>query len=226
MPALSDAYADVTTYKARLGITVSTFDAHITTDLTLVSRYLDKKLNRRHTGFSSDGSLVSRVFYPRGYYAGNPEAENPWMGVRGSRDLTVDDISTATGLVITIDTNRDGNFADETALAATGYQLLPLNADKYPEPEPFNVIQLPAWSTRQGWPAGCPVQVTAKFGWPAIPTGITRATLDLTSILRLESPEAVTRTEEDVIGVLSGNEKAIAIVANLPKTYKRDWVFA
>lgn len=220
---VTDAYADFTRYKAVFPDKTSDSDnSEIDKQCTAVSRYLERKLGRF---FTQDNAVTSRIYYPRGYASGDPEAENPWVGLSRARDLEVDDISTTTGLVITVDTDRDGSFADETALAATDYELRPLNSDKGPEPRPWYVIHLPAWSTQSGWAPGCPVQVTAKFGWPAVPEAIVQATVQLVAILRIESPRATSQISAGFDTVLGASREAQAIVSELSRVYKRSWVF-
>lgn len=216
--AVEDAYATAVTYRALIRRNDNADDAVILDDLKAVSRYLDKKL---HRFFTKDVSAVARVYYPEGYLIGDPEAENPWRYVRGSRELRVDDIASSAGLSIKIDEDRDGSFADETALASTDYQLLPLNADKGPEPKPWNTIYLPAWSTKSGWPTGSPVEVTATFGWAAVPKAIERATCHLTAIVRLESARALNGLGQDVENMLDVAPEGKRIVAELAKAYAR-----
>jgi len=170
--------------------------------------------------------VVTRLYYPSGYYSGNPEAENPWLGARASRDLVVDDVATTTGLLIRIDEDQDGLFTDETDLAVTDYELHPLNAGKGPEPQPWTMIRLTRWGTRSAWPNGCQVQVTAKFGWPAVPQAIAEATCQLTAILRLESPRATSQMSAGFDTILGASQEAQDIVEKLQKVYAKRWVFA
>jgi hypothetical protein len=221
--AITDAYATNATYKAVIGKSTGDDDSQIDAQCLAISRYIDRKLNRF---FTRDDAVTTRIYYPLGYYSGNPEAENPWIGIPRARDLDVDDISTSTGLVIKIDTDRDGDFSDETALLVTDYELHPLNADKGPEPKPWNQIHLPAWSTRQGWPTGSPIQVTARFGWPAVPQAIVQATCQLVAILRIEGPRATSQISAGFDTVLGASSEAQDIVKQLQAVYDRRLVFA
>lgn len=221
--SVQDAYANDTKYKAIIGKSTGDNDTEINAQLLAVSRYIERRLGRF---FNRDDAVTSRLYYPSGYFSGNPEAENPWVGQPSSRTLEVDDISTTTGLVITIDSNRDGSFSGETALTAADYELLPLNADKGPEPKPWNIIHLPVWSTRIGWMPGAPVQVTARFGWPAVPEAIAQATCQLTAILRLESPRATNSISAGFDTVLGTSRQAQDIVNELSRVYERRKVFA
>ncbi|SRR6266508_1770599 len=212
------AYTDAATYRARLGKTDTAQDTAILEDLTAVSRFIDSaQVCSRF--FTQDASAVARIYYPRGYYTGDPEAENPWRFVRGGRTLYVDDIASSAGLDIKVDDGRDGSFSGDASLAATDYQLFPLNADKGPEPKPWTSIHLPTWSTRAGWPSGCMVQVTAIFGWPQIPKAIVVGTINLTGILRLESPRATARTPEGLSAAFAESPEAQKIIEQLVRAY-------
>lgn len=224
--ALGDAYCDNVTYKAIIGKTSGDDDTEIDSQLLFVSRWVERFLGYKETGFNIDTAVANRIFYPRGYYSGNPEAENPWLGTRATRDLEVDPIATTTGLVITVDTDRDGSFADETALAATDYELRPLNADKSPEPRPWLVVHLPTWSTLAGWYPGSPVQVTAKFGWPAVPQAIVQLTAQLVAIWRLETPRATSQISAGFDTVIGTSGPAQSILKDVARSYKRTRLFS
>ena len=140
-------------------------------DLKAVSRYLDRMLGR---SFTKDAEAVARIFVRQ------PQGD--------PRVLWVDDLAVVPAS-IKIDENGDGGFAGETALAADDFELWPLNADKGPEARPWTMIHLPPSGGRAGWPAGRRVEVTAQWGWPAVPEAIARATAHLTAVLRLETPQ-------------------------------------
>jgi hypothetical protein len=70
------------------------------------------------------------------------------------------------------------------------------------------------------------VQVTARFGWPAVPQAIVQATCQLVGILRLESPRATSQISEGLDSVLGASFEAQKIVENLQRVYARRWVFA
>lgn len=101
--------------------------------------------------------------------------------------IEVDDISTTTGLVVKIDTDGDGGFAT-TLTVSTDFLLLPLNAaDQYPI-EPYTELLLTGTYT---FPGGVRpgLQVTAKFGWPAVPENVEQACMVQTAMI-LKSPSA------------------------------------
>lgn len=220
---LNDPYASFDEY-ALVTPTSSTSQHKATVErqLVSVSRYLDRELfgDPRHT-FNQVAAAEARVFKPRHTGPINAEAENPYGSSKASRYLAVDPIATEAGLVILIDKDRDGSFADEAALAATDYELLPRNADKGPEPAPWTEIFLTEYGNEVGWPLGARVEVTAVWGWPAVPSAIKDATIELTRLLRVEGPRATTQIT-DVGGVgatLATSRGAQRIVSDLKRHY-------
>ena len=196
--AVTDAYADVARYKAEIVKSSAADDDTILLQLTGVSRYME-----RASGlfFTKDDSAVARV------YIGN-----------GTASLRVDEIASTSGLAISIDEDDDGSFGDETALASTDYELWPLNSEKGAGPKPWDKIILPSWSIKGVWPAGFRVEVTAIYGWPAVPEIIVSACVQLTGILRLESPRA-TNSITEFNQVLGTSRTAQAIIADLMTVY-------
>jgi hypothetical protein len=173
--ALTNSYATLATLKSYLGISVSTLDTQLESALNAASRSIDNYCGRR---FWTDPSVVTRTF------AGN-----------GSNLLDLPDgIATTTGLVVKTDTTADGTFA--TTWAATDYQLLPVNAPyAFPEAEPWTQIQALGAYTFLAGTAARPnaVQITAKWGWPAVPDPVVQACLIKASRLfhRKDSPQGI-----------------------------------
>jgi len=92
----------------------------------------------------------------------------PTVRVYAPRDtgtVRTDDIATATGLTVKTDTGGDGTFA--TTLAAADYQLEPWNADT--DGRPWRRISMVSGATLPWHQSRPTVQVTARFGWPAVP---------------------------------------------------------
>ena len=211
--AISDAYATVAEYRERVGKTgPSDHDDTVKDQLTAVSRYIERFLGRF---FNVDASDVTRL------YRVGDDGGVPNLGAR--KVLTVDDLS-ADPTSIKIDEDKDGLFTDETALAATDYVLLPRNALLGPEAEPYHAIELNSWGDTASFTEGAWVEVIGKFGWPAVPQAIKQATVDLTSILRLESPRATNRIVDDIAGSIEASPQAHGIVKGLQVVYRR-WGF-
>lgn len=196
--AIGDAYASVEEYRRVVKHSDDEDDAAIQSHLLAVSRYFERELGQF---FTRDATVVSRT------YVGD-----------GSRCLRVDNISTTTGLVIAIDEDDDGSFADETALVSTDYELRPLNADQGPEVKPWTEVYLPSWSNYGAWPRGHRVQVTARFGWPAVPRAIWSAVIEMTAIWRGESPRSTGRMSE-LDETVAMSPLAMSLVRRLREVY-------
>lgn len=153
--ALGDSYATLTELKSRLGITGSSDDTALTNALAVASRGIEHCTHRQ---FNDAGSATARTYY-----------------VTGLPTTVVDDFSTTVGLVIATDSGSDGTF--ETTHSATAYELHPLNGIVDGQPGwPFWRIK----AVRMCWPVcteRASLQVTARWGWAAIPAGVKEACL-------------------------------------------------
>ena len=196
--AVSDALATPAQYRAVIGKTDTGQDADILTDLKAVSRYLEGKLGRF---FNKDASDATRVY----------------VVPRTSTDLWVDDLSAAP-TTIKIDEDGDGSFTDEVYLDSADFELLPLNAALGPEARPYTRIRLTEWGDYSQFVKDQRVQVIGKFGWPAVPEAVQRATIHLTAILRLETPRATRRISE-LDGTIEASPDAMGIVRQLTDDY-------
>jgi len=222
-PAAS-AYASVALYRNLIDKIDSGNDSVIADDLIAVSRLIDQKVFGQGSAnrFTKDSSPQSRIFAPtldrarsrrfgiRGFSRRDDwaESENPWFYGGFARMLNVDDFVSVSE--IAIDQNLTGSF--DLVLASNDYELLPRNALQGGEPRPYTQIGLTEWGTHGGWIVGSRVRVTGIWGWPAIPQAIVRATVQLTAILRLESPRA-TRTVTD-LGQVTGMSRIGADIVN------------
>ncbi len=242
---LSDAYATPQEYRAAHSAQSADDDDAIERDLVAISRHIDK-VTGRNNGFNIDptpvdlADLVASVYpSPSGSRSGmflgssygavgySPpngwaESENPWKGSGMSRILTIDDHVSIHS--VKIDENRTGSFSQ--TLSATDYELLPRNAPNRPEPQPYRQIQLTEWGTQFAWLPGARIQVTGIRGWPAVPSAIVSACIELTAIFRVESVRATNRINE-MNQVLSTSRAAQSIVDSLIRAYSRpEAVFA
>lgn len=92
------------------------------------------------------------------------------------RRVTVDDFYDTAGLIIAVDNNDDGVY--ETTLTTSDYVLEPANGTVDGETGwPYYRILGVNWFTFPTCSQHPPVQVTAKWGWNAIPTGVKVATI-------------------------------------------------
>ncbi len=177
--AISDQYVATEVYMEHVGRDNTSKEAEIDRALKTVSRWIEAKTERHFTQSDSE----TRLFIAGGRHTTLVE------GGRVFRPL--EDIVSVSS--IKIDKDKDGSFADETALAATDYQLFPLNAALRPIVEPFTEIRLTEWGDESVWPDGAPVEIIGIFGWPAVPEGIQQVCLDVTGILLMDTPRATER---------------------------------
>lgn len=153
-------YATLTVVKAWLGLSTSDQDTNLEQIVPVASRIIDRHCRRR---FWLDDAASDRVF----------TAEFPDL-------LFVPDIGTTVGVAVKTDTNGDGTFNKtwtDNSRTALGYRLEPVNAlapDESVEDEPYTRIV----ALSGAFPlTKYAVQVTAKYGWPAVPEDIETATI-------------------------------------------------
>ena len=152
---MAHAYCTTTDVRASLGDERSTLD-EIMLDrvINTSSRAIDDHCDRR---FWQDAASAVRVYR-----------------VGDCRSARVDDISTTVGLVVKTDTNLDGTWA--TTWAATDFQLEPLNANLDDAlPHAWWRIVAIGGNTFPVHDRRPTLQVTARFGWSAIPDPVHQA---------------------------------------------------
>ena len=190
--ALGDAYATTAQYRDSKEKTSVDDDTSIERELKATARYIDRLLGRA-LGFNQDAADVARV-----YTMGN--------GVV----LDIEDHASITS--VEVGDHYTGVY--DTALASTAWTKLPRSAASKPLPEPYRQIEF--LSSAPGRSAL--VRVTGKGGWPSVPDAIVAANIELTGILRLESPRATNRVNE--IGqVMSTSRAAQNILGELLAAY-------
>lgn len=152
--ALGAAYATKSELKGYAEhMSDTTDDTQLDETLLQASRAIEHYCGRQ---FNAAGAVTARLYYPASYCR-----------------TEIDDISTTVGLVIKTDSAGDGTYA--TTWATTDYQLEPLN----------NIVD-----GELGWPyyiirtvgtmrfscvsrdSIAPLQVSANWGWAAVPTAI------------------------------------------------------
>ena len=175
--AITNGYATLNEIKAYLSISDSTDDTLLEKLVESSSRSIDKIANRR---FYADTVATVRLY-------------------RAYSDLFVytDDISGTSGLVVKTDEDGNGTYS-KTVTLNTDFILDPLTASALGRP----FTQLTMVSNTETWPIfpGLTqnglrpgVQVTAKFGWPSVPSDVNVACLILTADLykRKDAPGGV-----------------------------------
>ncbi|MBM7788856.1 hypothetical protein [Tenggerimyces flavus] len=154
--AIGDPYAILAELKTRLGgIADTDDDAALNNALATASRGIDAFCRRQ---FNKTTSATARVFRP----------------TRAGLAF-VHDFHTTTGLVIA--TGDDGTFG--TTWAAADYQLEPLNQMRHGEEGwPYWIIRA-VDSQAFTCAARATLQVTAQWGWNAVPAAVKEACLIL-----------------------------------------------
>lgn len=156
--ALGDSYATLTELKSRVGIGASdtTDDTKLTAALATASRGIDRTCNRQ---FNDAGTASARVFQTRDWFR-----------------IEIDDFHTTDGLVIKTDEGDDGQY--EAVWQTGDYQLEPLNGVVAGEPGwPYWIIQATESRFFVRWARWAQLQVTARWGWAAVPAPVKEATL-------------------------------------------------
>lgn len=162
--AITNGYCTLAEIKAFVNIVDSNDDNELEDAVNSASRQIDAYCGRK---FYADGSTSAKVYRTR----------NPYM-------VVVDDISTSTGLVLKYDDSDDGTY--ETTVASTDFILLPLNGEAFGiDGLGFTSIELftdgphefPTTHTNNR-PR---VQVTANWGFAAVPEPVRQACLMLSS---------------------------------------------
>jgi hypothetical protein len=175
--AITNGYATLAGIKAYLSISDTTDDSLLETLVESASRSIDKIANRR---FFADTAATTRLY-------------------RAYSDIFVytDDISSTNGLVVKVDEAGNGTYT-KTLTLNTDFIMDPLTAAALGRP----FTQLTMVSNTESWPIfpGLTqnglrpgVQVTARFGWPSVPSDVNVACLILTADLykRKDAPGGV-----------------------------------
>ena len=197
--AIGDSYASPAEYAAAKKKLSSEDEAAIARDLTGISRYIDRVCGRV-AGFNKDAAAVQRVYIPK----------------RNTVELLVADLVSVSA--ITADTAMNGQYGE--TLSAADYELHPLDAADGPEPWPYTSILATPWGARAAWQRGVRVKVNGIWGWPSVPAAIAAATIELTAILRLESPRA-TNSITELNQVLGTSRVAQSILGEIVNSYGR-----
>jgi hypothetical protein len=148
--AITNGYCTLAELKSVMRINDTVDDTMLEARITEASRVIDQHCDRR---FYADANATARLYVP-------PVADL----------VMVDDISTTTGLVIKTDSAGDGTYA--TTLTAAQYQLEPVNS--LAKGSPITMIR-PVNLSFLTTAAPAYLQVTAKWGWPSVPSPVTSA---------------------------------------------------
>jgi len=155
---ITNGYCELGDVRSALNIPASSSDKDVTIEAAInaASRQIDAHCGRR---FWQDGTVVTREYF-----------------ADDLSECQVDDISTTTGLIVKLDDADTGAFGT-TLTISTHFVLLPRNAAREVPVWPYTAIRLVdgAYTFPRSSSGRAGLQVTAKFGWPAVPDDITRA---------------------------------------------------
>lgn len=205
----TNAYCTLAELKAELHLEDTDDDSLLTIAINAASRQIDGHCGWR---FWQDATVQARKFH----------AHNP-RSVYLVDDDAGDGISTADGLIVKVDTDGDGVF-ETTLTLDSDFFLEPANAQSRSPAWPYTELHItptgaasyfPCWWGRPG------VQITAKFGWPAVPDDITKACLVQAGQLykAKDTPFGVAGVAD--LGVLRIRERLHPIASALLAPYRK-----
>lgn len=199
--ALTDAYFSEEEYRAYAG-KLEAAPAFLAEQAKAISRFVDAQLGGVNFN-TSDTAFARRI---------NPAAASATLGILP--------IASTDDLEILVDQYRSGSFAGLTPLTSLQYQLA-YDGDFEPAQRgyPYNQIIIPSWSTAYWWSPNAPVQVTALWGWPAVPDAVKIAAMELLRQLRVESPFATSTFNQEMGRLVGTNAGARSILMNLAAQY-------
>lgn len=184
-----------------LHITDTEDDPRMLTACTAATQMIQTECDR---SFFADTNASPRVF----------AMLTPWV-------CEVDDISTTSGLVVATDDDANGTYTTTWTLG-TDYQLEPLNGRL--NGQVWAYTRLGAIGAREfPWDGRRPlVQVTARWGWPAIPAPISQAAqIQAASLFKsADAPLGIAGFGD--IGIMRLRQAMHPVAAALIAPYRRD----
>lgn len=158
--ALTNAYSTLVRFKEFANIPDAGDDGKAELSLNAASRQIDSHCGRR---FFVDDNVSARTYTVGDQYC-----------------VWIDDFSTTTGLVVKTDADYDGTTFETTLTIGTHFVVEPIGAASASPVRPYTALRI---NTAGGYtfpPSvyGVPtLQVTAKWGWPAVPDDVEAACL-------------------------------------------------
>jgi hypothetical protein len=200
--AITNGLCSLSDVKQAMSIYDSTDDGRIELAINTASRMIEAECNRR---FYQDANASARVY------------------VASTYTLTLtDDISTTSGLIVKTDNGATGTFSQ--TWTSSDYQLEPLNGVIDGQAWPYTQIRAIRSLTFPFDYGQALVQVTARWGWAAVPDPVKQAgIIQAVSIFKAaEAPfGALGLAETGILRIRSGlHPTALALV----QPYRRDAV--
>ena len=96
------------------------------------------------------------------------------------------------------------------------YELYPSNAQFGRVSRPWYVIEIRAIAF-----SGQKLEITARWGWPAVPAAISQATLQLAALIRAEGPRAARSFNVGTLESRAASRQTQEIVSDLYRAYRR-----
>lgn len=180
---VTDAYITVAEFRERTNSSAQDDEVVITSCVKAASRFIDRETNRF---FTKDATPTVRLYNGgEGVTSFVLARELSYEQPYGSSVLYLpDDISSTTGLVVKVD--LDGDYVcEKTITLNTHFWVGPANAARGPEPEPYTLLEVkPDNGVFSVWPGHRrSVEVTAAYGWPAVPEAVKECTALLSRML-------------------------------------------
>lgn len=196
-------YCTVSELKSNLRIPDAVDDTELGLAITAASRAIDHVSNRQ---FGKTNAVEARIYTAR------------WDRCWSRWVIDTDDISTATGLLIAVDDDDDQTFDQ----SITDYRLAPVNEDE--KSRPWTQIVVNSDSAVQPTFGRASVQVTATWGWAAVPTTIKQATITQAArfYYRREAPFGIagSPTVGSEMRLLSQVDPDVAVMV---RSFRRVW---
>jgi hypothetical protein len=186
------------------GITGTAEDAELTLALSAASRAIDHATGRQ---FGVLSAVAIRYYAPSDGFT-----------AAGRSVVLIDDLMSVAGLAIRVDGAGDGSYS--TTLTGTDYQLYPWNAaaDGRPWTALIGAGEGGTWPRRER-----ALEVTAKWGWTAVPAEVKQACLLQASrlLMRKNSPFGVAGSPEmgSELRLLSKLDPDVAVLVSGVRRY-------
>lgn len=161
------ALCTVSEVKTALGISDNLDDVPIGLAVDAATAMIENYCGRQ---FVQDANATARIYV----------ATNNYL-------VQTDDISTTSGLIVKTDPGADGTFSQTWTSA--DYQLEPLNGKISGQTWPYHTIRAIRSLYFPMDYGQALVQITARWGWPAIPSPVKQAAI-IQSITIFKSPDA------------------------------------
>jgi hypothetical protein len=186
--ALNDAYITNTQLKAYLGINDTDDDSALTSACATATEWIDQYCDRQ---FNNTTASSDRTYVPRDWHT-----------------VEVDDFHTTTGLVIKTDDSDTGTYG--TTWSSTDYVLKPFNGIVASRTGfPYRKIVAVESKTFPCNTGRARVQVTAQWGWAAVPESVTTAAKIIAAF--------VFNLKDSPLGIASFSEAGLIRVRDIPQ---------